>query len=259
LDRGNLENLRVITADDQPVAHVGVCYREARVWGRRVRVACFGAVFTLPAFQKAGLASRLLEDSVRLASARADLLMISGERSLYRRHGFDPVPPGTRFVWSEPPTGAASSGGYHVASATLQDIGDLAALQEGEPVRFVRSPAEWQQLMTAGLVMGVPGELWLVRRSGVPVAYLALQRAGRRPDGSARQARILEVAGEPEAIIAAAPCCAQELIVPHYAAAPFVAAYEARRIRPTTRQFLISAQALNADVPVVPWFGLDYV
>jgi hypothetical protein len=69
----------------------------------------------------------------------------------------------------------------------------------------------------------------------------------------------LEVAGDPTAIVAAAPSCAQELIVPHYAAAPFVTAYEARGIRPTTRQFLISAQALNADVPVVPWFGLDYV
>lgn len=258
-DPARLENLRVITADDQPVAHVGVCLREALVWARRIRVACFGGVFTLPAFRGAGLASRLLADAVAWASARADLLMISGERELYRRQGFDPVPPGTRFAWSDPPTGSASVGEWSLALAGPSDVEELSTLQAREAVRFVRTPVDWQHLLASGQLMGGPGEVWLVRRAGQAVAYLAVQSGGRRPDGSPRPARVLEVAGDPSALVATAATRAQELIVPHYAAAPFLAAYETRGIRPTTRQFLISAQALTADVPVVPWLGLDYV
>jgi GNAT superfamily N-acetyltransferase len=258
LDRGNLENLRVIATQEGPVSHAAFCERDAVLWGRRVRVGCLGAVFTLPGHAGKGLASRVVADAVALASRRCDLLMISGERDLYRRLGFDPVPPGTRFAWTkdERPRHDAP---FTIARATTADVPALAALHDQSPVRFLRSPETWQRLLLARQVMGWPGEVWLVRANGAPRAYVAVQTPGPRADGSRRPARVLEVAGEPAIVVEAARALAEELILPGYAAAPYVALFAERGLRPSTRQFLISAQLLTADVPVVPWLGLDYV
>lgn len=259
LDPANLENLRVIVAAEGPVSHAAFCERDAVAWDRRVRIGCVGAVFTAPGHEGQGLASCVVADAVAEASRRCDLLMITGERPLYRRLGFEPVPPGTRFAWTQEDRPTPASPAFTLARATATDVPALAALHDQRPVRFVRSAEMWQRLLLAGQLMGWPGEVWLVRVEGTPRAYLAVQTAGPRRDGSQRPARVLEVAGEPALVVEAARLLAEELILPSYAAPPYVALFAARALRPTTRQFLVSAQALTANVPVVPWFGLDYV
>lgn len=257
LDPANLENLRVMVAAEGPVSHAGFCERDALAWDRRIRIGCLGAVFTVSGHEGQGLASRVVADAVAEASRRCDLLMISGERALYRRLGFVPVPSGTRFAWSRnerPPAEA-----FTLARATAADVPALAALHDQDPVRFVRSTETWRRLLLAGQLMGWPGEVWLVRAGGAPRAYLAVQTSGTRSDGSRRPTRVLEVAGEPALVVEAARVLAEELILPAYAAPPYLALFAAHGLRPSTHQFPVSAQALTADVPVVPWLGLDYV
>jgi predicted N-acetyltransferase YhbS len=280
-DPANREGLRVLTRqeDGAVVAHAGFVMRDAWVYRRRIRVACLGAVFTLAEHRKQGLATRVLLDALRLARRGTDLVLASGDRDLYRRQGLEPVPPLTRFciaVTTAPnrsPASAATStptstsegiGVREVRPGDAQDLAALAALYDAEEVRFARSPADWERILAAGLLVDAPSSVWLVSRAGAttpparPVAYLAVQRAGTRSDGSTRPRRILELAGDRQAAVAAAPLVADELLCPAYDTATAALA-ERRGWTRTVRQFLITAEALTVEVVVIPWYGFNYL
>jgi hypothetical protein len=97
-----------------------------------------------------------------------------------------------------------------------------------------------------------------VCRDDRPVAYLVVQHAGKRSDGSMRPRRALEVAGDREAVMRAAPLVADEILIPRYDGATAALAEKARCVR-TTRQFLMTAEALTTSVVVIPWYGLNYI
>src|SRR5947209_4184266 len=85
----NLDGLRIVSGDQGPVAHVGVCIRPAVILGARLKVASIGAVCTDPAHRGGGLASALMADARRYARENgASLMLISGGRGLYRRLGY---------------------------------------------------------------------------------------------------------------------------------------------------------------------------
>src|SRR4051812_19861819 len=63
----NLEQMRIVPGEQGPIAHVGVCLRDASILGARVRVASIGAVGTDPGHRGRGLASALMEDARRHA------------------------------------------------------------------------------------------------------------------------------------------------------------------------------------------------
>jgi GNAT superfamily N-acetyltransferase len=264
-DPENRQQLRVITAaggDGAIAAHAGFVVRDAYVYRRRIRVACVGAVFTTAQHRRQGLATAVLADALRLARRKTDLVLASGDRDLYRRQNLEPIPPLARFRIG------GGSGPVRAAPADLavralrpesaDDVQAAAALYEAEPVHFARSPADWQRLLGAGLLADVPATVSLVLRGSRPVAYLAVQQAGKRPDGSTRPRRALEVAGDRAALVAAAAGLADELLVPVYDEAT-IAAAEGRRWPRTTRQFLVTAEALTADVLAIPWYGLNYL
>lgn len=267
---GNRRNLRVIVetgvnpgaADGvqgpgpRVVAHAGFLTREASVRRRRVRIACVGAVFTVAERRGEGLATRVLQDVLGRAGPGADLIMASGDRDLYRRQGFDPVPPLARFRL--PPAAAPPATDLSIRDATADDLDAMAALHEAEEVRFLRTAEDWRALWTAGLLVDAPAAFSVVARAGRTVAYLVAQRPGTRPDGSVRPRRILEVAGERGAIVDAAPLVADELLVPPYDASTIAAAERKGWVR-TTRQFLMTAQPLTTEIVVIPWYGLDYL
>src|SRR4051794_27221259 len=68
-DRDNFSGMRVVAGDEGPVAHIGVCVRDASILGARVRVASIGAVCPAPARRGRGLASALMADARRYARA----------------------------------------------------------------------------------------------------------------------------------------------------------------------------------------------
>ena len=250
-----LENLRVITdAGGAIVAHAGWTQRDALVLKRRVRVGFIGAVFTDPAVRRQGLGTQVLLDALGHARAGADLVLASGDRDLYRRQGFEPVPPLARYrlpaLAPVPPLGTRA-----LAPA---DMSAVAALCAQEDVHFERSPADWAALLSARRLLDARATLSVVTRDERVVGFLAIQNTSLRPDGTVRPRRILEIAGDREAILAAAPLLADELLVPTYDSSTIDLA-TARGWFRTTRQFPITAEPLTAVARLVPWYGLNYL
>jgi ribosomal protein S18 acetylase RimI-like enzyme len=238
---------------------MGSVVREAQVLGRRIRVSCTGAVFTVPQARGQGLGSRLLADLLARAQPSADLVMASGDGGLYRRQGLNPVPPLVRFRLPErvgPP--APQRHGMEIHDATADDLPAMAKLYDSESVHFIRSPADWERLWAAGRLVDAPARFSVVARIGQVVAYMAAQEAGRRADGSERRRRILEFAGDRDTIVAAAHAISEELLVPSYDTST-IALCERPGWSRSDRQFPITAMALTPDVRVIPWYGLNYL
>ena len=198
------------------VGHTGFTIGQAMVNGRDVRVACVGSVFTLPPYRNQGVATEMLRAAVAGArAAGADLGLVSGARGLYSSAGFDPFPPVRRYRLP-PDSPTRPSVPPHLELEPYQaDAGmlaDLARLHEQEPVRFVRSTDDWRQLLAARVVYFEPGTVFLIRSHQGRVGYVAV---GRPPvdDGGQPQARVVEIAGDRQAIASAAPLLREALEV----------------------------------------------
>ena len=201
-DEANASNLRVILDGKRFVSMAGVLIRDASILGAALRIASIGSVCTLEGYQGRGLASRLVEDASSLArSLGAQLILVSGDRGLYRRMGFTnaglfrtilvdrgsplPVRKCRARPWIE------------------QDLPEMARLHESEPVRFRRGANELGRLLRTGRLRCKPSRTWVVESTGGPVAYLCAQE----PEQSqgARFARIHELAGSRLAALSCLP------------------------------------------------------
>lgn len=236
------------------VGHAGVVIRDAAVLGRRIRVACVGAVMTAPAERNKGVASQVVTDLLDRIRPGVDLVLASGDRGLYRRQYLEPLPPLARF--SLPPAPPAPP--LDVRAVTADDLPALASLYEAEPVHFVRSPSDWRRLWEAGRLVDAPAAFSAVSRGGRVVGYLVAQAATPRADGSVRPRRIMEIAGERDAVLSVAPSLADELLLPSYDSASIALGERQGWIR-SSRQFLITALSLTPELMVIPWYGLNYL
>ena len=198
--QSNAENLRIVKARGRVVSLVGLCIRDADILGYRFRVVSVGSVCTDPAFRGGGLASALMDDAVAHSCSRGcSLMLISGDRTLYRRLGAVPV---TAFLATTIPAEAAPavSGTVRVSDAGLDDVPALACLYQREPVRFRRNSDDWLALLRARMLMNRPADLFIAVQNGTPTAYACVQRPAR--DGTAA---IQEYAGSR---------CAVRLMIP---------------------------------------------
>jgi predicted N-acetyltransferase YhbS len=150
-DAANPTNLRVIVNDaNEIVAHAAFLQRPAMILGRRATVGFIAAVFTDPAVRGQRLGTRVLLDALTAARAGADLVLASGDRDLYRRQGFEPVPPLARFrlpTVTSAPTAPELLTARPFADA---DLPAVAALHDAEPVHFVRTTDDWRKLIEIG-------------------------------------------------------------------------------------------------------------
>jgi len=204
----NLEQLRIIRADGKPVAHVGICLRDATILGCRIRVAGIGSVGTDPDYRGRGMASALMEDARRHSILHgASLMLISGTRGLYHRLGYVQV---GRFLSVIAPAGAG--GGVLPRRFGPADLATVIALHQREPIRYLRPRDDWCAMLACENLMNQPADLWLVEEQGTTVAYVATQR----PSESAvdRPIRAYEFAGDRRAVVEALPALAR-----HYGAA----------------------------------------
>jgi len=253
-DPGSADQLRVVERAGAIVSHAGFALFDAQLAERTARVACFGAVFTLPRWRGQGMASAALADAVTVARARgAEFALISGDRPLYARLGFRPISPARRTRGIAP--GAAH--GLRVRRAGLDDAAALAALYDTQLVRFRRSPRDWARLLAARVVMFGPGDIWIVEDAAAgPCGYLAVQRSpGRAPQA-------LEVVGDQA--VAAAPAVASALGVPLDLVLP--TGYPTQCI---SRAGLVAREERFPFLAAVwdpawagaepPWYGLNYV
>jgi predicted N-acetyltransferase YhbS len=194
------------------VAHTGFTLRAAVLLGQPTRVACFGAVFTVADQRGRGLGTRLFQAALdRARAGGAEIGLVSGARGMYQRAGFAPYPLCRRY---RVPAGAATVVALVPFGPAAVDDRTLARLHDGEPTRFLRTPAEWRALASTGVVFHHPGRLFLVAPAvgGPPLAYLAVATPAA-PLGD-RGPRVLELAGDRRAIADAAPELARTLGLP---------------------------------------------
>jgi len=202
----NYHRLWVVFEDGKPVSHLGMICKDVRLGSVATRVAAYGCVCTYPEYRGRGHASRLLQAAFAASEAEgADLVMISGGRGLYRR------------------AGCTNLGGIQVGRLRLEGVADasltfhrfagditpFARLAEGEPVRWVRSEADWQILLTQDPLGSYHWERVWASREGQPVAYAILKvwdehhhHAGHEHHDHPRAA-LAEWAGERQAVLAA--------------------------------------------------------
>ncbi|MGQ9524064.1 MAG: GNAT family N-acetyltransferase [Armatimonadota bacterium] len=177
--KSNAQNLLVVKARGRVISLVGLCIRDAAILGYRIRTVSVGSVCTDPAFRGRGLASALMHDAIeRSRSQGCSLMLISGDRSLYRRLGAVPV---TAFQACTVAADCvpAVSGVVQVFDVEAQNAPILAGLYQREPVRFRRSMDDWRALLGARMLMNRPADFFTAEQDGVPTAYVCVQRPGR--------------------------------------------------------------------------------
>lgn len=155
----NIENIRVIVEDGIPVSNINYIIRPVSIHGCTISVASLGAVATLPEYRGRGYATALLNDCIsRMILQGVHVLLISGDRSIYRRIGS--VPAGERYVFSVDSScnfGSSLYGFEHYSyfstreidmeKCSNEDFTKIAMLYMKENVRFVRKYDEFKELL----------------------------------------------------------------------------------------------------------------
>ena len=228
----NYENLRVCVDDNRCVTHVGMTEGEAVLYGCRIQTACIGGVCTHPDYRKKGLASACFDDALRKSREDGvDIMIVSGDRNLYRMRGCVRVGSDLMFTISRDSapistetTAEDDSPRNNISSAAAPqrpipdtqpqpsapsvtaDVMTEAELPlvmdcyRSEPVRFARLPDDYRHALQSGWVMNRPSDFLVVRERGEFRGYVIVPRAPK--DGSANLA---EFAGDRRAILAALP------------------------------------------------------
>jgi predicted N-acetyltransferase YhbS len=202
----NQDGLQLAVDRGVPVAHVGVCIRDAVILGAPLRVAGIGAVCTDPEYRGRGLASTLMEEARRYARDRgASLMLISGGRGLYHRLGYVTVGRFDRYQWTAAQLQPLRRPEIELSPYAEADLPEVAALHQREPIRFLRPAADWRKLLNAGLLMNRPSQLWLVRQEGHLAAYIGVLTPPPASSASRPAVRIHEFGGSKTALAAALP------------------------------------------------------
>ncbi len=249
---------------DGVVAHAGLCLRQASLHGVTVAGA-LGAVFTRKDARGRGLGGRGGRGPrARARTAGRRWRWSLGDGPLYRRLGFTPVPAATAWAHPVPPAAQSTEDAAAAATAALgeavdvrlaveADIPLLARIHDAEPVRFLRDAADWRALLRASVVFAWPGQIWIVTAAGAPAGYLAVAQPTRRR-------RVLELAGDRDALLAAAPRVADEVVVPAY---DTETARDLGALVWENRAFTVPAGHQWLQPPPhplpIPWYGLNYV
>ncbi len=195
--------MQVICHQGEPVSQIGIWHSQVSVYGSPLRVASIGSVCTHPDYRGLGLATRLLDHCARQLTAEgARLMLVSGDRELYRRAGCV-ASQEFEHVVLKPGQVDLRVDGLALRPATESDASLCSRLYQTEPVRFVRcvevftrhfcQPEEFPQ-----------AEDWIVELRGRPVAYLFLSFPWenlREPDSGVRE--VYEYAGSRVALAGA--------------------------------------------------------
>jgi predicted N-acetyltransferase YhbS len=192
----------IMVEDGRPVSHIRTAYADALVYGCRFRVASIGAVSTHPDYRGRGYADALLEESLgRMDAKRAKVLIVSGDRGLYRRAHCATAGRVFEAVLGPRRTDQRSPD-VTVRRVSADDWGPLAPLHQTESVRFAR-PMGFMANLPFWWSCNRP-EIWLIEASGRPAAYVMLAIPwGSGPTEAKRE--VHEYAGSRAALLDALP------------------------------------------------------
>lgn len=199
--RARMRNTLVIAEDGKPVSHVHTVRDRISVLGCPVKVASVSSVCTHPDLRGRGFAAAILEMAIAdMKAAGARIVVVSGDRGLYRRAGC--IPAGL-MLHGHVHRGSlpTAPSGLTVCRTDPHDWPRLAPLHQAEPVRFRRTRDDLARLSAQWA--GSPADLWLVEAQRQPLAYVWLGPLWSTPRSRARD--VCEYAGSRAAIVEAIP------------------------------------------------------
>ncbi|MCZ6633186.1 MAG: GNAT family N-acetyltransferase [bacterium] len=188
----NAGNLRVVVKDGEVVSHIGTIRRQAVIYGCPISVASLGGVATYESQRGHGYATALFEDTMRVCREDGvDIILVSGYRKMYHRLGCRYIGKDWAFEIQADQANTFDDG-LEVTAASEADIADLMRVYRFEPVRWVRPPADYAQMID-GWAMNRPARTFLVKDGGHLRSFVVLQVPGEGDDG---RVRVLDFAGD---------------------------------------------------------------
>lgn len=205
----NLENCRVIIEDGKVVSHIGMTEQRASIFGCQVGVSCIGAVSTHPEYRNRGFATKAFYDACAKAYADGiDFMIVSGDRSLYRRAGCRRVGEDYSLEVDSELASRFESSGYSLKFGTKDDIPTISQLYRSEPIRFIRTRETYQRAFDCSFVMNRSSDFIIVQKNGSVRAYLIVQQPRNDEE---KVVQVAEYAGERSSILSSL-----NLVINHY-------------------------------------------
>ncbi len=195
---GNLPNCRVIEQDGHIVSHAGIWPRTLVVDGATFKTGVIVLVATRADCRRRGFAAALMRDlQQQMRDEHYDLgILWTAVPNFYHRLGWELVEPSgwlladacdAPALFEEP---AAALDGTALRFQPNVHLDGVARLHDAEPVWFVRSRAEYAELLSLPKV-----NAWVLERAGKVAAYAVVGAAFNK-------AGVIEYAGSPGDILA---------------------------------------------------------
>lgn len=207
----NIENIRVIIEDGTLVSNINYVIRPVSIHGCIISTASLGAVATSPEYRRRGYATALLHDCIaRMESQGAHVLLISGDRSIYRNVGSMPAGEMYAYLIDSSCNFDRSLYGFddHYSNYTIREIDmekcsdedftRLAELYRKENVRFVRKYDEFKELLLSRKHLPKIKDMKRVIAIGVKDEFAAYMYLSMKED---KNAVIYDCAGSKELIL----------------------------------------------------------
>jgi predicted N-acetyltransferase YhbS len=193
---------KVLVEDGRLVSHIRTVYADVSVYGCTFKVASIGSVGTREECRGRGYAGAVLRHCLdEMAEVRAKVLIVSGDRSLYRRTHCAPA--GRVFKATLGPSDLPQRRpDVTVRRLSADDWAPLAPLHQTESVRFAR-PMGFMSNLPFWWNYDRP-EIWIIETDGRPAAYVMLAiPCGSDPREAKRE--VHEYAGSRAALLEALP------------------------------------------------------
>ena len=173
-NKHNLENLRVIVQDGNPISHVGIWEGKILIYGCLFKIGMIGSVCTHPEHRGKGYASALVEDAFsKMKKDHVDFVLISGFRNLYRRAGC--VEAGRVYTYKiKHGTLDLNRENIRIEGYKEGQVKDLVEVYQREPIRYLRSLEEFRLLAERGFQCSdIKLKINIAKGGGKPLAYIA--------------------------------------------------------------------------------------
>jgi GNAT superfamily N-acetyltransferase len=197
-----------ILLDGESISHVGIRKREVVVYGCRIIVGCIGGVATKPEYRNRGLATRLMESSIRrIDEDDGDVMFVSGGRGLYRRLGCVDAGEVLEFNIKRSSAFAPIEPEIELRPYQEEDILKIASAYQKEPVRFHRSLEgfKWALRNSHPVPLWIRPDVLIMEHENEFLGYLCVQESKKKEGREPGHGYISEYAGDRRAVISAIP------------------------------------------------------
>ena len=151
----NARNILYIEKNGKIVSILGLLFREIQIYGVQIKTTLIGSVCTEKNYRGKGYTTSLMNEAAHLAiEEHSPLMLISGDLSVYRKFGA--VNAGIYFTH---PVFGKSSAKYK--TATIGELPLMEYLHATTPVRFIRTPEEFEIYFNIGKADNMPSEIFV--------------------------------------------------------------------------------------------------